>query len=70
MFCARRAGKYFGAAAAIACVRRSLTERSRPANSIVPPMRSELPIGVTATCASLRIEHRRGSCGGLGSVKE
>ena len=49
-------GKYSGTDRTIPRTRAALIDSSIPAISIVPPNRSDVPIGVTATRASVKIE--------------
>ena len=65
-----KAGKNSQKPSMIPCRRVRLIERSVPQISIVPPTRSLLPIGVTATRASLSNEQRRGNSAGSRSVSE
>ena len=49
--------------------RAGLMSSFSPAISIVPPMRNDVPIGVTATRASQKMAQICGNCLGLGSVR-
>src|SRR2546422_5034152 len=65
----RNVGRYFASERVIPRIRGGLIRRSYPASSMVPPTRSDDPIGVTATLASCKIIECFGNWGGAASVR-